>query len=353
MTPKSLTGLAGVTFVAVVAAMAVVSNQVVSTQHTRLEQPVLEGFEDQLNSVSGLSVQTAHGKITVERKDTGWVVAENGGYPAERENVHRVLLQLSQLALVEPKTKLVDRYSRIEVEDVDGKDAKSSLLTLNDAGGIVAQLIVGKQKHNMAGGSGKGVYLRKKGEERAWLANGELDLRKRAIGWLAKDVLDVAEKRIKRITTTSAAGDVLVVSRDDPKKGKLGVQAVPEGKKLKKDALEGFGGSLSELKLTDVKPFSNEAFPAEKLAWAEIVTFDGLVLVIAMNDTEDGIWARIEASTSGDTGTSGAEGRQDVEVEAAKINARTGGWAYQIPDFKFRPLLKTMTDLLDDGKSPS
>ncbi|MBL6945429.1 MAG: DUF4340 domain-containing protein [Rhodospirillales bacterium] len=343
MTPKAITALAGVTIVAVAAALASVIGQVGSADQSRVEKPVLTGFEDQVNSVLGLSVRTANGKFSVAQSDKGWVVAAKGGYPAEREYVRRFLLQLSQLAMVEPKTKMAERYSRIQVEDVDAKDAKSALLSINDADGTIAQLLVGKKKSKMAGGVGKGVYVRRMGEAQAWLASGELDLRKVVTGWLDKDVLDIAEKRVRRITATSPAGDVLVVSKDDPKKGKLAVEGVPEGTKLKKDALEGFGASLSEVKLTDVAPFSEADFPSEKLAWAEIVTFDGLVIVLAMVDTDKGIWAKIEASSSNEAG----------KAEAEKINARVAGWAYQIPDYKLRPLLKKMADLLEDKKSKS
>ncbi len=343
MTPKAFTALAGVTVVAVVAALASVAGQLGSADPSRIEQPVLAGFEDRVNSVSGLSVQTVDDKFSIEQSEKGWVVSAKGGYPAEREHVRRFLLQLSQLALVEPKTKMVDRYARIQVEDVDTKDAKSSLLSLNDADGVVAQLIVGKKKSNMAGGTGKGVYVRKEGEAQAWLARGELDLRKTVIGWLDKDVLDIDEKRIKRITVTSPTGDILVVSRDDPEKGKLAVQDVPTASKLKKDALDGFGAAISGVKLTDVVPFSDANFPSEKVTWTEVVTFDGLVIVLGLVDSENGIWARMEASSSGDAGKS----------EAEKINSRVAGWAYQIPDFKFRPLLKKMADLLEDAKPKS
>ncbi|MBT3359813.1 MAG: DUF4340 domain-containing protein [Rhodospirillales bacterium] len=343
MTPKAFTGLLGITVVVVAAAVASVAGQFGATDQSRVEQPVLAGFEDKVNSVLGLSVQTAKGTFSVAQGDQGWVVAAKGGYPAERAYVHRLLLQLSQLALVEPKTKMAERYGRIQVEEVNAEDAKSALLSLNDANGAVAKLIVGKNKSNMAGGSGKGVYLRKEGETQAWLARGELDLRKAVTGWLDKDVLDIAEKRIKRITTTSPAGDILIISRDDAEKGKLAVQDVPEAEKLKKDALEGFGAALSGVKLTDVGPFLEADFPSDKLAWAEIVTFDGLVIDLAMRDSENGIWARISASSSNEAG----------KAEAEKINSRVAGWAYQIPDYKLRPLLKTMADLIEAEKPKS
>ncbi len=342
MTPKAFTGLVGITIVVVAAAVASVAGRAGTADQGYVEQPVLAGFEDQVNSVLGLSVETAKGKFSVAQSDKGWVVAAKGGYPAETEYVHRLLLQLSQLAMVEPKTRMAERYPRIHVEDV-GADAKSVLLSINDASGSVAKLIVGKAKSNMAGAAGKGVYVRKAGEEQAWLAGGNLELRKVISGWLAKDVLDIEKKRIKRITTTSPTGDILIVAMDDPEKGKLIVHDVPNGAKLKKDAVKDFGEALSGVKLTDVAPFSDADFPSDKLAWAEVVTFDGLVLDLALMDSENGIWARIEASSTDDK----------AKAEADDINARVTGWAYQIPDFKFRPLLKKMADLLEDDKPKS
>ena len=46
--------------------------------------------------------------------------------------------------------------------------------------------------------------------------------------------------------------------------------------------------------------------------------------------------------------TTTEEARSAAETEIIEINARVGGWRYQIPAFKFEQLTREMEDLLQD-----
>jgi uncharacterized protein DUF4340 len=347
MTPKTVIKLGIVTTVAVIAAVAVVANQMAATQSVRMSEAVFDGLEDRLDTVAKISILTAKEEATVEKTATGWSVMENDGYPAARDDVRKLLIQLSQLQLVEAKTRKADLYSRIEVEDIEKKDSKSALLTLlDDKGETVAGVIVGKSKFDMAGGSGRGVYLRKPDDDQAWLAKGDLELIRSANGWLSKDVLDIDGKEISRITTITADGDILVFSRQGPDSGPLQLDGMAEGQKLKKDALNGLDEAFSGLRLTDVAVADKKELPADKTIEAEVVTFGGLVVNLSIADGEDGIWAKIEASAGAPTEGQAVDGK-DPATRAEEINQRVSGWSFQVPDFKLRPLLKPRKDLLE------
>lgn len=338
MTPKTVMGLGVVTLVAVVAAAVSVSaNRLPGTDP--VEKPVFEGLEDKINSAASLTVRSAKDTVTVERADGTWRVSEKAGFPADAERVRQVLFELSQLTLMEPKTQMPERYARIQVEDIDTKDAKSSLLAVKgESGASLAELIVGKAKHGLAGVTGKGVYLRKPDQQQAWLARGELDLRTGVNAWLAKEIVDIDAKKIQRVTTTRPDGSVTVFSKADPSATEFEVGGLPDGKTVKKDEIKDVGAVLSGLNLTDVQPAEQKKLPDDKLIQAEVVTFDGLVVNIDMEETEDGIWARFEASAGGDSA--------EVAKQAEDLNARVKGWVYQIPDFKVRPILKKVDELV-------
>ncbi len=338
MTPKTVMGLGAVTLVAVIAAVVSVSTHRTSATDS-VEEPVFTGLEDKVNAAATLTVRTADESVSIQRSDGHWAIAEKKGFPADSEMVRRVLIQLSQLRLMERKTEMPERYPRIEVSDLDAEDAKSTLLTVKSGSGdVLADLIVGKTKNGLAGATGKGVYLRKAGEKQSWLARGELDLRKGVNAWLAKGIVDVGGDRIKRITSTRADGAVTVFTKATPEDKTFEIGGLPDGKAAKEDEIKDLGEVLSDLRLTNVAPASDKVLTDDKIVQAEVVTFDGLVVNIDMEETEDGIWARFEASSGG----SGAE----TAKEADDINARVKGWVYQIPDFKVRPLLKSPEELV-------
>lgn len=346
MTPKTVIKLGIVTLVAVAAAAASVASRMDGPRIVRTSGSVLAGLEDRLDAVATISVLTADDEVTIERAGGQWTVKEKDEFPANRDDVRKVLFQLSQLRKVEAKTRKAELYSRIQVEDIEQEDAKSALVTLSDdKGEMIAGLIVGKSKFDMAGGSGRGLYLRKPDDDQAWLARGELELGRDANGWLAKDLLDIDGKQIRRITTTMPNGDVIVFSRQDPESGELALDGLGDGQKLKEDVLSGLDSALSGLGLTDVAAAEKGPMAGKETVETEIVTFGGLVINLSMTDGEDGIWAKIEASVG--VPAEGAEtgGKSTTEL-ADEINARVSGWVFQVPDFKLRPLLKPRKDLL-------
>ncbi len=339
MMPRSLLGLGVVTVVVAIAAITSVASRYAGTPAGGDESPVFKGLEERLNAVGRLTVKTAEEEFTIQRDGAGWTMVERKGYAVDAERARTALFQLSQLRLAEAKTRMPERYPRIEVEDPTGKDAKSARLTVKDeAGAVLADVIVGKTKTTLAGGAG-GTYLRMPGDAQAWLARGALDLRERAADWLVKDVIDIDEKRIRRITTKPAAGESAVVARNAPEDRAFTLEGIPEGKTAKKDELNAFGSVLSDLNLLDVIPVDQKPLSADTAARAEVETFDGMVIKVVMEESEKGIFARFEATANA--------GQPDIEKEAQAINAKVGKWVYLVPEYKLRPLLKARGDLIE------
>ncbi|MDX9860240.1 MAG: DUF4340 domain-containing protein [Rhodospirillales bacterium] len=339
MTPRSLLGLGVVTVAVAVAAAVSVANRYAGTPVVQDETPVFEGLEERLNSVGGLTVKTAEDEYTIQRDGAVWTLVEKQGYPVDSERARTVLFQLSQLRLAEAKTRIPERYPRLEVEDPSGENAKSARLTVKDvAGEALADVIVGKPKTNLAGGVG-GTYLRKPDDAQAWLARGALDLRKRAVDWLVKDVIDIDEKRIRRIETKRPNEEPVVLFKEKAEDAAFRMESLPDGKTAKKDELNGFGTALSDLDLLDVVPSEQKPLSADSGAMAKVETFDGLVIQLFMEESDDGIFARFEAVA--------ATGLPEIEKEAEAINARVGKWVYLVPEYKLRPLLKTQGDLIE------
>lgn len=267
-----------------------------------------------------------------------WVLVEKGNYPAAPAKVRRLLLGLAELALVEPKTSRPELFGRLDLDDPS--IGKSTLIALRDrTGKTVAELIVGKSRHDRLGSGADGVYVRKPGENRTWLARGSFDLPDDVTGWLDRRILDIAPGRVARLTLTGGDGAVLALRRDTPG-GKFAVVDPPEGARFKPDAtLAEPAGALAALDLDDVKPTAEMAIPDSGVATAEFATSDGLSVKLRLIAQNGADWVTLEAAGSG-----------AAEADGKAINDKVARWAYAIPAHRAKLLRTRLADLVEPAK---
>ena len=111
--------------------------------------------------------------------------------------------------LIEPKTRQPDLYPRLQVEDPEGENRPRFRSRTNRAPSL-RRLIVGKRRYDRLGAGNDGVYLRKPGDPQAWLAGGSLDPSGEPSAWLDRRILDIAEKKIAKVSLTQADSTRLV-----------------------------------------------------------------------------------------------------------------------------------------------
>ena len=119
------------------------------------------------------------------------------------------------------------------------------------------------------------------------------------------------------------------------------------------------GNALRELNLEDVEPAA--APRAEQPTIVEYRTFDGLVVRVTGIERNDESWITLEASVdsrkrppAAPPAAAPAEGARtapptpaaDPSAEAARINAKAGGWRYKIAGFQYDQMTRRMADLL-------
>src|ERR1700722_6537749 len=122
----------------------------------------LPGFANKLGSLDFLRLTRGSTTINFKHSDQTWTVVEKGGYPADQERVRKLLLQLAELELVEPKTDRPELLPRLDLDDP--ANGKSTEITAQDrAGTLAAQLIIGRARPSDIEGGQAGVYARKPG----------------------------------------------------------------------------------------------------------------------------------------------------------------------------------------------
>jgi len=337
---KSLAWLFAVTVAALVIAM-LVSRGGGLRSDPLAGKPVLPDVANRLQDVTRLSLVHGDQKATLLRKGELWSVEERDGYAADTPKVRQTLLALADLTYVEPKTAQAASYARLEVEDAGGSNSKSTLVTFADErGALMGEVILGKHRADQLGGGEGGIYLRKPGNTRSWLARGNLDVVATTAGWLDKKLVDLPVAQVKEAVLTQPDGSKITLTRDKPEE-KLKLAELPNDKKLKYDSvLDDAAGVLGGLQLDDVRAAKGFDFPKDGIAKAHFTSFAGLVVNVELADKDGASWARFTVSGTG-----------DAEKQAADLTARLSPWVYALPSGKAKTLRDKLDDLVEPAKA--
>ena len=338
MQRRGLILLAAATLVLVVLAVVAIATGDRTVSRATPGEAALPALAGRLGEVDSVGLKRSGLELTFVRDGDGWFVAEKGNYPAAPGKVRQIVLGMADLALVEPKTQKADLYPRLEVDD-PGK-GKSTLVTLKDKSGVqLAELIIGKRRYDRLGAGNDGLYIRKPGEDQAWLARGSLEFSDQLSSWLERRVLDIPEKRIAKVTLTQPDGEKLVITRTSPD-AQFTVEDAPGDAKFKSEtATRQPAMGLETLDLDDVKPAADMQVPDKDVFTASFVTFDGLSVDVRSFDRDAMHWITVSASGTG-----------AAEAEAKEIDRKVGRWTFAVPSHKATALKTKLADLLEPAK---
>ena len=338
MHARSLILLASATAVLVAIAIVVLASGDRGVSHAAPGQSAFPALAAKLGDVASVTVSRDGTTMTLIRDGDNWLVAEKGNYPANAAKISQIVRAMADLTLVEPKTQNPDLYPRLEVEDPG--NGKSALVAVKDkSGGDLAQAIVGKRRYDRLGAGNDGVYLRKLGEAQSWLARGTLDPSGDPPSWLDRQIIDISEKKIAKVTLSQADGSKLVISRSAPEE-KFAVEDAPADAKFKSETTtSGPAAALETLDLDDVKPAGELPVPDKDVVTASFTTFGGLTVDLRLMERDKNNWVAISATGSG-----------SAEADAKKIEDKVSHWTYAIPPDKANLLKTRLADLVEPAK---
>lgn len=369
MNPKYLVGFAAVTAVVIIAASASLSARFGATGAGIGTDPVFPGLGDKVNEAVEVSIQTNKETLTVKRGPKGWMIVERQGYIVPDDRIQKLMLALSDAKLAEAKTKMKDRYKRIQVEDPADKGALSRLARVKDKdGNILAELVVGRLNQDFGGVEGVGTYIRKPTEDQSWVASGRIQIPDEVKKLVKSEFMNVEAKRIQTASVVQPDGQRMAIKKIDQKEGKYQIVDLAPGAKIQYPIdVNNIGDGLEGLELEDVMAAGKIEFPEGKTVKTEYRTGDGLIVNVELVDKGgDKFWARFRASaaagakqmpaaTDGDKTPEKKDGdkpeeKMDPVAEAAKINAAVKDWVYQVPAFKYRYMTRKLDDVLEKPK---
>jgi hypothetical protein len=287
--------------------------------------PVLNLKQDQLNAVTRLRIFKGDGShVTLSRDASRWVVAERG-YAADTGQVRKLLLDLSALQVEEQKTSDPALYSKLGVEDPHGAQTLSTGVDI-DLNAKTLSLIVGKTS-----GTGS-VYVRIAGTAPSLLASPQLTPDADPRHWLDRSILDVPAEQVNEVAVKPASGPQYTVKRD-------AVTPIPKGRELADPgAPAAQAGALVGLQLDDVR----KAAARSPAAAATFHTSDGLVLTLT--GIEEGATRYLSVAATASTPA--------AQQRAVDLNARLGGWEFELPGYRYDTLFRPLEQLLKPLPAP-
>lgn len=327
---------------------------------------VLPALGGSINAVSELRVVTAGDKsaVTVKRDDKFWRVMERDGYPADAGKLRKLLIDLSDLAIVEEKTSNPENYPKLGVEDLTAPAASGVRLDLLGLEKPVS-LIVGKSA------GGEAAYVRVAGAATSLQVKPQLSVEREPKNWLARSIVDIAPDRVQEVQVSLPQAKPYVITRA---KGDADftVPVLPKGKVLSSpSAASPVGGALSGLSLDDVHRVAASDDWTKDVQRSEYRLFDGTTvtvtgrkegekhfirLAIGFDEAQHQRFAAAQPAAPANAATTAAapapapaktgptldEARATAQPSAARVD----GWIYEIPAYKFETLFQPLDDLL-------
>lgn len=290
-----------------------------------------------LKNATRIEIASQGKTATIALKDGTWGLADRGGYRVTDSKLRGMLTALTELRLVEPRTTDPAQFARLGVEDPGTPDAKSTLLKVLDAQGKpILEVIVGHRRVRTQAKVPETVYVRRPGDNQAWLAEGNLQADADPQLWLDRDIMNIDHKRVGAVTVKRGETTLEFSAKD----GKMALAAPADHPALDDYRLDDVGRALEYLNFQDVQTDADKV--GEEIGTAVISTVDGLQVAARVFRGEKDIWVRFAV-----------KGEDKAKEEADRLAARVAGWTYQLGNWKEKALVPSLDDLKKAAETPA
>ncbi|MXP63878.1 DUF4340 domain-containing protein [Roseomonas sp. M0104] len=291
---------------------------------------MFQNLAQKLAGAMRIEVRRHEQSLALERKPGDvWVLPEVAGYPVRAEKVRELLVGLTELRLVEPRTSDPEMLDRLGLQDPAREGSTASLLrVLDGAGQPIAELMVGRRRVRTHGDVPESVYVRRPDENQSWLAEGRLPLDADAQLWIDRELANIPRDRVLKVAINRAGEPPLELKRGEGPDGRLAATLAAGAPPLEQTSLDTIAGAFEYLTLTDVQHAAG--IPGKPLGHSRFTMTDNLAVDVSVNQDGDAVWVTLAAVG---------------DEEAQKLNARWKGWAYQLGAWKLKALLPRLEDL--------
>ncbi|MBE9606494.1 DUF4340 domain-containing protein [Acetobacteraceae bacterium H6797] len=322
--------LLGTAAVASVAAAVVLTPRTPENVDPNSAGLAFPGLTQKLSGAVTIEVRNAEHRLQIKRQDGDrWVLPEKDNYPVRQDRVRELLVGLTELRLTEPRTANPELLGRLGLDDPEKAGSTALLLrVLDGAGNTIAGLIAGRRRVRTQGNVPEAIYVRRPNENQAWLAEGRLAIDADPALWLDRDIANLPRERLRTISVMRVDEPPLGLRRTGDPDGRL-ILTAPDGvAATQESALDEISRAFEFLTFTEVKAASR--LGGASIGSSRFELTDNLAVAVKGVREDENIWITLTAS--GDD-------------EAARLNARWNGWAFQVGSWKEKAFLPRLEDI--------
>ncbi|MEM7406174.1 MAG: DUF4340 domain-containing protein [Pseudomonadota bacterium] len=329
-------------------------------------------FRDVINNTASIAVQNAEGDFTLVRKAGTWVLKERASYPAHHARVNEMLVGLTQIKLIEKKTKKPERYAKLGLADPGSEDSDAQRYTVLDAAGkVLADLILGERKAARGEPNMNEIYVRRPGDPQTWNALAGLPNIVDTVDWLREELTRFDDLRVREVAVTHGDDPVVTVFRAAGVGQGYDLANVPEGREVDNYFIvRNVASTLVNLDLDDVRADEGSALEGAQPHTFTLRTFDGLELTMETVKVDDDRLVRLSAKAIEPVAAPAAFDESDrkedkvviktadeVAAEIERLNRQWQGYLFSLADWRIAPSYKPLAELLkapeEEGTTPS
>ena len=313
----------------------------VPNEQTSIAQGTLlfPGLTPKLAAARRIEITFREKTTTLVLKDGVWCLADRGFYPVPEDKARGLLTALTEIRLSEPRTSDPAAFARLGLEDPtkNDKEGTATLLRVLDGDGKpIAAVITGHRRVRTRGDVPDELDVRLPGGQQTWLAQSALRPDADPQAWMAREIINISAGVITKVVSTRDAGTVELVRDGD----KLKVAKPEDHPPLDDNKLSDIANTLDALTLEDVRPAADPP-PGDKIGETVFSTTDGLDITVTLFRHDKDVWAHFAVAAP-----------ERGKAEADRLNAKLGGWTYQIPSWREKTLLPPVDYLTAEAPRP-
>jgi hypothetical protein len=348
---NSLTILAIVTVIMVVLMLITIQRPTETTNDYSFLFPTLFG---KLSGVDTIKVKSSQDEFTLYKEGEDWFVKERWNHLADFNLVKRALIDISEAKIIERKTANPEHYILLGVEGIED-GGQSIQVTMLSGEKEAASLILGNEREVGQTQGARRFYVRRAGEERAWLAEGYLNINPLMLNWIKSEVINIARERIARVDIIQPNGQTATIVNIGVK-DKFGTPEAMGNTIFKYEQLGyDMAGTLFQLRMEDVQPLEGFSRGESEVVLAEFVTFDGLKITAETSFIDGSYYSVFKAEYDAALITTASKAiletgklktPEQVQHEVEIINKELNNWVYRFGGFIGTNLMRAKADMV-------
>lgn len=310
------------------------------------------------NEIAEIVIERPDGSVMLVRNETGWIVENRFGYPADFSKITDLIRKMKQTKVgrkfpaTEPVSKRLSLMPPDHKESVEtDKGTRISMKDNNNA--VVMDILFGKTRKREEKGIPDSQFVMAVGGQDIYLVDQIFSsFETAAPTWLKKSPVTVAKDDIQKISCTGPGG-TLRYTFERPEKGKDFVLVSPPAKRaIKQSALNQLAGALTGLEIEDV---ADPSSPPESLSNGisprlDYTLFDGITYHVYPGLTcSPGIPCYLRLQVDYNSPTPG-KGKSDgaLAIKAGEMNDRLSRWFFVVPERQHQTFFTALDGMLKD-----